>query len=138
MRLECDVFNSIYEHIGPKCPFFKWIDNLTCMCWNKAAHLVQQKLDLLRSELQLAHEREREAIQAAVEAIQMAEIAQDRITKATKRERKFRASSVQAKEIAMRALEQERKCRIALILSWFFFFFWLCCFHVLAQVRMLE
>ena len=70
----------------------------------------------------------------------MAKIAQDRAAKATERERKFRASSVQAKEIAVRALEQEKKCRIALILSWFFFFFfgWLCCFHVLAQVRMLE
>ena len=105
---------------------------------NEAAHLVQQKLDLLRSELQLTHEREREATQAAVEATQMAEIAQDIATKATERERKFRATSVQAKEIAVRALEQERKCRIALILSWFFFLFWLCCFHVLAQVRMLE
>ena len=47
----------------------------------------------------------------------MAEIAQDRAAKATKREKKFRASSIQAKELAMRALEQERKCRIALILS---------------------
>ena len=138
MRLECDVFNSIYEQLGPKCPFFKWVDNPTCMRGNEAAHLVQQKLDLLRSELQLAHEREREATQAVAEATQMAEIAQDRAAKATERERKFRASSVQAKEIAVRALEQERKCRIALILSWFFFLFWLCCFHVLAQVRMLE
>ena len=67
----------------------------------------------------------------------MAEIAQDRAAKATERERKFRASSVQAKEIAVRALEQERKYRIALILSWVFFF-WLCWFHVLAQVRILE
>ena len=145
MRLECDVFNSIYEQFGPKCPFFKWIDNPTCIRGNEAAHLVQQKLDLLRSELQLAHEREREATQVAAEATQavaeatqMVEIAQDRAAKATERERKFRAYSVQAKEIAMRALEQERKCRIALILSWFFFLFWLCCFHVLAQVRMLE
>ena len=137
MRLECDVFNSIYEQLGPKCPFFKWIDNPTCMHGNEAAHLVQQKLDLLRSELQLAHEREREATQAVAEATQMAEITQDRAAKATERERKFRASSVQAKEIAVRVLEQERKCRIVLILSWFFFF-WLCCFHVLAQVRMLE
>ena len=53
----------------------------------------------------------------------MVEIAQDRAAKATERERKFRASSVQAKEIAVRPLKQERKCRIALILSWFFFFF---------------
>ena len=121
MRLECDVFNSIYEQIGPKCPFFRWIDNPTCIRGNEAAHLVQQKLDLLRSELQLAHEREREATQAAAEATQMAEIAQDRAAKAIERERKFRASSVQAKEIAVRALKQERKCRIALILSWFFF-----------------
>ena len=137
MRLECDVFNSIYEQLGPKCPFFKWIDNLTCMRGNEAAHLVQQKLDLLRSELQLAHERER-ATQAVAEATQMAKIAQDKAAKATERERKFRASSVQVKEIAVRALEQKRKCRIALILSWFFFLFWLCCFHVLTQVRMLE
>ena len=92
---------------------------------NEAAHLLQQKLDLLRSELQLAHEREREATQAAAEATQMAKIAQDRAAKATKRERNFRASSIQANEIAMRALEQERKCRIALILSWFFFFIFL-------------
>ena len=70
----------------------------------------------------------------------MEKIAQDRAAKATEKERKFRASFVQAKEIAMRALEQERKCRIALILSWFLFLFlfWLCCFRVLAKVRMLE
>ena len=137
MRLECDVFNSIYEQIGPKCPFFRWIDNPTCVRGNEAAHLVQQKLDLLRSELQLACEREREATQAAAEATQMAEIAQDRAAKATERERKFRASSIQAKEIAVRALEQERvqNCTNSVMV---FFLFWLCCFHVLAQVRMLE
>ena len=105
MRLECDMFNSIYEQVGPKCPFFKWIDNPTCMRGNEAAHLVQQKLDLLRSELQLAHKREREATQAAAKATQMAEITQDRAAKAIERERKFRASSVQVKVIAMRALE---------------------------------
>ena len=53
----------------------------------------------------------------------MAKIAQDKAAKATESERKFRASSVQVKEIAMRALEQERKCRIALILSSFFIYF---------------
>ena len=51
----------------------------------------------------------------------MEKIAQKRAVKATKRERKFRASSIKAKEMAVRALEQERKCRIALILSWSFF-----------------
>ena len=107
---------------------------------NEVVHLVQQKLNLLRSELQLAHERERAATQPVAEATQMAKIAQDKAAKATERERKFQASSIQAKEIAVRDLEHERKCRIALILSFFFFFsfFWLCCFHVLAQVRMLE
>nr|XP_023917814.1 uncharacterized protein LOC112029367 [Quercus suber] len=104
--------------VGPKCPFFKWIDNPTCMRGNEAAHFVQQKLDLLRSELQLALERERAATQVAAEAIQMVEIAQNSVTKAIEKERKFQASSVQAKEIAVRALEQERKCKIALILSW--------------------
>ena len=127
----CDVFNSIYEQVGPKCSFFQWIDNPTCMCVNEAAHLVQQKLNLLWSELQLAHERERVATQIAVEATQMAEIALDRTAKATKKERKFRVFSIQAKEIAVRALEQERKCKIALILSWFFIFlFFIFCYIV--------
>ena len=63
-------------------------------------------MDLLQSELQLTQERARKATQAAAKATQMVEITQDRATKATERERKFRASSVQAKEIAMRALEQ--------------------------------
>ena len=58
----------------------------------------------------------------------MAKIAQERAAKTTEREIKFWASSVKANEIVVRALEQERKCRIALILSFFF----------LAQVRMLE
>ena len=98
---------------------------------NEAAHLVQQKLNLLRSELQLAHERERVATQIAVEATQMVEIALDRTAKATKKERKFRAFSIQAKEIAVRVLEQERKCKIALILSWFFIFlFFIFCYIV--------
>ena len=49
-------------------------------------------------------------------------VAQKRAAQAIERERKFRASSVKAKEIVVRDLEQERKCRIALILSWSFFF----------------
>ena len=93
---------------------------------------MQQKLSILRSELQLANKMERIAIQTIAKAIQMAEIAQEKAIKAAERERKFRASSVKAKEIAARALKQERKSRIALILSWLFFFFFL------AQVRILE
>ena len=46
----------------------------------------------------------------------MTEIAQEMAAKATERERKFRASFIQVKEIAVTALEQERKCRIALII----------------------
>ena len=51
----------------------------------------------------------------------MVEIAQDRVVRATERERKFQASSIQAKEIAVRALEQEIECKIALMLSMFYF-----------------
>ena len=47
----------------------------------------------------------------------MAQIAQERATKATEKERKFRVKSVKAKEIEVKALEQERESRIALILS---------------------
>ena len=43
------------------------------------------------------------------------------VVKATEKERNFQVSSIQAKEIVVRALEQERKCRIALIMSWIFF-----------------
>ena len=105
MSLECEMFDSIYEQVGLKCPFFHWIDNPTCMRENEVAYLVQQKLDLLRGKLQLANERERTATQITLEATQMVEIAQERATKATERERKFRTSSVKANEIAVRALE---------------------------------
>ena len=47
----------------------------------------------------------------------MAQIAQERATKATEKERKFQVKSVKAKEIEVRALEQERESRIVLILS---------------------
>ena len=137
MSLECEMFDSIYEQVSLKCPFFHWIDNPTCMRENEVAYLVQQKLDLLRGKLQLANERERTATQITLEATQMVEIAQERATKATERERKFRTSSVKANEIAVRALEQERKCRIALFCHGLFLF-WLCCFPVLVQVRILE
>ena len=93
------------NRLVPSALFFKWLDNPTCIRGNEATHLVQQKLDLLQSELQLAHERKRAATQTAAKATQMAEIAQDRAAKATERERKFRASSIQAKEIVVRALE---------------------------------
>ena len=56
---------------------------------NETAHFVQQKLDLLRSELQLAHERERAVTQSTSEATQMAKIAQDKAAKAIEREKKF-------------------------------------------------
>ena len=103
---------------------------------NEAAHLLQQKLDLLRSELQLAHEREREATQAAAEATQMAEIAQDRITKATERERKFRASSVQAKEIAVRVLEKVQNCTNSVMV--FFLVMLFSCFGSSENVGMMR
>ena len=50
---------------------------------------MQQKLSVLRSELQLTNERERIATQTVAKATQMAEIAQERAAKATERERKF-------------------------------------------------
>ena len=130
----CDVFNSIYEQVGPKCSFFQWIDNPTCIRVNEAAHLVQQKLNLLRSELQLAHERERVATQIAVEATQMVEIALDRTAKATKKERKFRAlySSQGDSSESFRAREKVQNCTNSVMVFYFFiFYFLLYCFHVL-------
>ena len=111
------MFNSIYERVGTKCPFFQWIDNPTCMRGTEATHLVQQKLDLL------AHERKRAASQTAAEATQMAKIAQERAVKAIKRERKFRASSFKVKKIAVRALEQERVQNCTNSVSFYFYLF---------------
>ena len=93
---------------------------------NEAAHLVQQKLDLLQSELQLAHEREKEVTQAAAEATQMAEIAQDREAKATERERKFQGDSSES----FRGRKKVQNCTNSVMV--YFILFWLCCFHVLA------
>ena len=33
--------------VGPKCPFFVWVDNLTCPCGNETAHLALEKMSKL-------------------------------------------------------------------------------------------
>ena len=54
-------------------------------------------------------------------ARQMAEKALEEEAKARKRERKVRFVFVKTKEKVMIAQENERMCKIALILSWLFF-----------------
>ena len=62
---------SCYK-VGPKCPFFVWVDNPTCPRGNKTAPLALEKMSRLQSALQLANERERTALETAEEARQMA------------------------------------------------------------------
>ena len=59
--------------VGPKCPFFVWVDNPACPCGNETAPLAIEKMSRLQSALQLANERERTALEMAEEARQMAE-----------------------------------------------------------------
>ena len=65
--LDCSCYK-----VGPKCPFFVWVDNLTCPRGNKTAPLALEKMFRLQSALQLANERERTALETAEEARQMA------------------------------------------------------------------
>ena len=74
--------------VGPKCPFFVWVDNPTCPCGNETAHLALEKMSRLQSALQLANEREKTVPEMAEEARQMVEKAVEEEAKAKERERK--------------------------------------------------
>ena len=58
--------------VGPKCPFFVWVDNPTCPRGNETAPLALKKMYRLQNTLQLANERERTALEMVKEARQMA------------------------------------------------------------------
>ena len=49
--------------VGSKCPFFVWVDNLTCPRGNETAPLALEKMYRLQSALQLANEREITALE---------------------------------------------------------------------------
>ena len=107
--------------VGPKCPFFVWVDNPTCPCGNETAPQAIEKMSRLQSALQLANEREKTALEMAEEARQMAEKALEEEAKAKEKERKARAVCAKAKEKTMFAEEKQRMWKSACILSWIFF-----------------
>ena len=107
--------------VGPKCPFFVWVDNPTCPRGNETAPLAIEQMSRLQSALQLANERERTALEMAEEARQMAEKALEEEAKAKEKERKARAVCAKAKEKAMFAEEKQRMWKSTCILSWIFF-----------------
>ena len=74
--------------VGPKCPFFVWIDNPICPCGNEIAPLALEKMSRLQSAFQLANEREMTALEMAKEARQMVEKALEEEAKAKEKERK--------------------------------------------------
>ena len=92
--------------VGPKCPFFVWVDNPICPRGNETTPLAIEKMSRLQSALQLANERERTALEMAEEARQMAEKALEEETKAKEKERNARAVCAKAKEKAMFAEEK--------------------------------
>ena len=110
-----------YYKVGPKCPFFVWVDNPTCPCGNETAPLALEKMSRLQSALQLANEREMTALKMAEEARQMAEKALEEEAKAKEKERNARAVCAKAKEKAMFAEKKQRMWKSACILSWIFF-----------------
>ena len=107
--------------VGFKCPFFIWVDNLTCSRRNEAAPLALEKMSRLHSALQLANEREMTALETVEEARQMAEKALEEEAKAKEKERKARAVYAKAKEKTIFAEEKQRMWKFACILSWIFF-----------------
>ena len=78
---------SCYK-VGPKCPFFVWVDNPTCPRGNETALLTIEKMSKLQSALHLANEREMTAPETAEEARQMVEKAFEKEAKAKEWERK--------------------------------------------------
>ena len=94
--------------VGPKCPFFVWVDNPTCPRGNETAPLAPEKMSRLQSTLQLANERERTALEMAEEARHMAEKALEEEAKAKENERTARAVDAKVKEKAMFSEEKQR------------------------------
>ncbi|KAK9992593.1 hypothetical protein SO802_027578, partial [Lithocarpus litseifolius] len=107
--------------VGPKCPFFVWLDNPTCPRGNETAPLALERMSRLQSALQLANERKRTALETADEARKMVEKALEEEAKAKERERKARAACAKAMEKAIFAEEKQRMWKFACILSWIFF-----------------
>ena len=94
--------------VGPKCPFFVWVDNRTCPHGNETTPLALERMSRLQSILQLANEREMTGLettdaarQMVEEARQMAKKALEKEAKAKEKERKARAVCVKAKEKTM-------------------------------------
>ena len=74
--------------VGPKCPFFVWLDNPTCLCGNETAPLALERMSRLQSAFQLVNEREMTALERTKEARQMVEKALEEEAKAKEMERK--------------------------------------------------
>ena len=102
--------------VGPKCPFFVWVNNPTCPRGNETALLSR-----LQSALQLANEREITALEMAEKARKMTEKALEEEAKAKERERKAQVFCTKTKEKVMFAEEKQRIWKFACILSWIFF-----------------
>ena len=87
--------------VGPKCPFFVWVDNPTYPHGNENTLLALERMSRLQSALQLANEKERTALEMVEEARQMAEKALEEEAKAKEKERKARAVCAKVKEKVM-------------------------------------
>ena len=73
--------------VGPKCPFFVWVDNPTCPRGNETTPLALERMFRLQSALQLANKREMTALETVEEARQMAKKALEEEAKAKEKER---------------------------------------------------
>ena len=73
--------------VGPKCPFFVWLDNPTYPRGNETTPLALERMFGLQSALQLANKREMTALETVEEARQMAKKALEKEAKAKEKER---------------------------------------------------
>ena len=55
--MNCKInYYNCNDQVGPKCGFFKWVDNETCK--SEIAPLVCERISMLENKLQLANQRE--------------------------------------------------------------------------------
>ena len=87
--------------VGPKCPFFVWLDNPTCPRGNETTPSALERMSRPQSALQLTNEREMTTLETVEEARQMVEKALEEEAVAKERERKAQAACAKAKEKAM-------------------------------------
>ena len=122
--------------VGPKYPFFVWVDNPTYPRGNETAPLAIEKMSRIQSALQLANEREMTALEMTEEARQMVEKALEEEAKAKERRERLKLSVQKLRKMPC-LLKRSRECGSLHAFCHGSFLLLLCC-CVLAQLSSLK